>query len=233
MGKGKKGGPSIRPLPTAPATDPGWLRWLAGWLPESVVTDIREVITNPRVVLGLLIVGVVLGFWAAGHYYAERMANKDERIAGLQERIDGYEATVEGVKIQPETAGVDAESRYPPATPEQLRGTYVRGVSVRIADLLTPKSPASIQGKIFENCELRGPAVLYFASNVKMMGSNIVVEHGGLESVLWPLPINRDYIGWIAVADTSILNCRLVGVAFAGSPERLQQIRSGVTGAGR
>jgi len=201
--------------------DPKWLRACSSRLPNWAIHDLREMSAAPRVIVGLLALGALAGWWVTNHDHQERFSVMEQRIGQLQDQNDQLK---EQSKLQ--TADMsDGGVTLRWATPEELKGTYIRGVAVRVADLLDPAGAPVIQHRQFENCEIVGPAVFALLSGNKFNGGSFSGAPNDPESMLWPLPVDSVKVGAVGVADAAFDNCRFLGIGLAAPDAMLQKFR--------
>ena len=97
---------------------------------------------------------------------------------------------------------------------------------IRMCDFAGPQS--TIEGYTFNNCFVRGPAVIVVQNDTF---SNSTFQ-GDPEAMLWPiLPPRTSVIGAILVKDCTFERCVFSNVGFAGPPEFIESFRSQVGGA--
>lgn len=83
-----------------------------------------------------------------------------------------------------------------------------------------------LQGFVFVNCTLQGPAVL-IPSGCTFAGSGF---GGDADSVLWEIPEERQWaLGAISARDCTFEDCTLQNVGLAGKREFAQNFRRATT----
>jgi hypothetical protein len=81
----------------------------------------------------------------------------------------------------------------------------------------------------FENCVLRGPAVVGILGSVSAKNVVFGIEHDDLESILWEVPEGAFKIGGIGFQDCRLSGGRTEGIGFMGTKEQLEIIRGSIT----
>ena len=66
--------------PPEASKDPWTEKYLARWLPEGIVSDVREVSNAPRAIVAIAVLGAFGGWWLASAFYAERIAVLHARL---------------------------------------------------------------------------------------------------------------------------------------------------------
>jgi hypothetical protein len=88
----------------------------------------------------------------------------------------------------------------------------------------------TIGNRRFEQCLIRGPAVLISARNNQLLSCKF---DGPLEAILWEIPLERTcVIGVIALLDCIFDRCQFVHVGLAGPPEFIAMARQGFRSEG-
>jgi hypothetical protein len=72
--------------PPVPPRPPRWYDGIIGLLPEGAARDVREMSNAPRAIVGLLLLGIGGGWFAASRFYAERFTVMEERVKQAQEQ---------------------------------------------------------------------------------------------------------------------------------------------------
>jgi hypothetical protein len=115
----------------------------------------------------------------------------------------------------------------PPATAEESAQRYIRGRTLRIAELA--RDDLIIRSRTFEDCDIYGPAVLI------AVGTGIMQEcgfEGDAETVFWEIPAERVRIaGAIALEDCVFRRCRFSKIGLAGTREFIKKAREGFANA--
>ncbi|MDO8613729.1 MAG: hypothetical protein Q7R32_13060 [Dehalococcoidia bacterium] len=113
------------------------------------------------------------------------------------------------------------------ATPEHLAPAYLRGLTIRIADMV--REDLVIRDRTFEECEIFGPAVLI------PLGAGVLQEcsfEGDPASVFWEIPSGRVAIaGAIGLQDCVFKRCKFRRIGLAGPPEAIEKFRAGFLNA--
>ena len=95
-----------------------------------------------------------------------------------------------------------------------------RDAVIRISELAGEQGV--LDGFVFENCDLKGPAV------VVPQGSNFASSRlvGDPDALLWEIPPDRtEVIGAILVRNCTFEDCTFMNVGFAGPAEFVEQVR--------
>lgn len=107
------------------------------------------------------------------------------------------------------------DSHHPLATSADLAGRYIRNLSFRMVDLVT--EVPIVKGKVFEDCDIYGPAVL-------ILRKNTLNECGftGNPDMIFITTSQVDVMGVVLVEDCVFNRCNFGNVAFIGSPQEKQ-----------
>ncbi len=95
-----------------------------------------------------------------------------------------------------------------------------RGVVVRVAELAG--DGGVLDGFVFEDCHLKGPAVMI------VQGSNLANSSliGDANALLWEIPPDRpEVIGAILARNCTFEDCTFVNVGLAGPKDFIEQVR--------
>jgi hypothetical protein len=95
------------------------------------------------------------------------------------------------------------------------------GEVVRLA--LLAGDDAEIRNLTFTDCDIKGPAVVYFqggeTNNCRLAGPD-------LNAIFWEIPPTRSTIvGAVLVANCKFFGCRFEGVGFAGTAQDRETLR--------
>ncbi|HYM49153.1 MAG TPA: hypothetical protein VET65_01145 [Candidatus Limnocylindrales bacterium] len=83
---------------------------------------------------------------------------------------------------------------------------------------------AVLEGYTFLGCQINGPAILFFQSEVRFQHNSF---DGDLDAILWEVPLSRPrVVGVVAVRNCVFDRCRLTHVGIAGPPDFISQFRA-------
>ena len=83
---------------------------------------------------------------------------------------------------------------------------------------------------IFEDCEIRGPAIVHVTGETRIEGVTFVLENGS-DSICWEVPPGALRIGAINLHDCLLKGGSIEGVGFAGTSDFLQGFMRGIAGS--
>jgi hypothetical protein len=78
----------------------------------------------------------------------------------------------------------------------------------------------------FENCDLRGPAMVSFFGNAEIDDVTFGLENDDLEAILWEVPEGAFKVGAIGFQDCRLRGGSIEGVGIVGMKEELDKIRA-------
>ncbi len=76
----------------------------------------------------------------------------------------------------------------------------------------------AIEGRLFRNCVIEGPAVLLAGGGVRFDGCDLGDAQGDIRNLLLRPVGPQKVVGAILVRDTAFEQCRFFGVGFTGGP---------------
>jgi hypothetical protein len=82
---------------------------------------------------------------------------------------------------------------------------------IRMADLIVNVAHPIIENKVFEDCEIFGPAIVYGIEGVLLDQSNL---NGTPDALFIEVPPDRVAIGVIGLKNVTIRRCNLYGIGF-------------------
>lgn len=85
-----------------------------------------------------------------------------------------------------------------------------------------------VAGLTFENCVIRGPAVVILLSDTIFDGVTYGLPDSDIEAILWEFPADAIKVGAIGLQGCSFIGGRTEGIGFAGSSGDLDMIRRSV-----
>jgi hypothetical protein len=106
----------------------------------------------------------------------------------------------------------------PPATKDQLLPESIKNLSIRITDLV-PDGSNFINGKIFENCLIIGPAIIFLDHDVIMSQCKHASPHNGGPESLWITVPDRKLVGVIGIRNVQFIRCYFLNIGLIG-PEK-------------
>lgn len=111
------------------------------------------------------------------------------------------------------------------ATPDQLLAATYSGMQIRIADLT--RENTFIKGKVFENCDLYGPAVVYFDSS-NVVDISIDLSDAPIDSILISTS-NVGLSGVVGFRNCVLKNVLLIHIGIIGTPDAIQALKAKTT----
>ena len=105
------------------------------------------------------------------------------------------------------------------ATPDELIPTHLKGLSIRISDLV--REDVVIRNKIFEDCHIYGPAFITPIKDTSLEYNNF---EGSLESNLIELK-NRAVLGTIGLDNCVFRRCFFHRIGIIGTPDIIAKFR--------
>lgn len=116
-----------------------------------------------------------------------------------------------------------------PATPEELTQTFIHGRVVRIGDVTGSKDV--IKGKIFEECDIYGPAILVVGDDPNTLPSGLIENSfdaagRSFEEIVIGIQYDADWpLGGIMLEDCQFKRCNFHLVGFAVPASKADQFR--------
>jgi len=102
-------------------------------------------------------------------------------------------------------------------------------VRKRVVDLHDHVKNGWLEGWTFLECEIRGPAVLFFRRNVSFDHNTMDAD---LDSILWEIPATRTQVsGAVGVNDTTFKDCTMLRIGIAATEHDMPMLRAGFQGA--
>jgi len=111
------------------------------------------------------------------------------------------------------------------ATPDQLLTSTYSGMQIRVADLT--RENLFIRGKVFENCDLYGPAVVYFDSS-NVVDISIDLSDAPIDDILISTS-NVGLSGVVGFQNCVLKNVRLIHIGIIGTPDFIQALKAKTT----
>ena len=177
----------------------------------------------PSVIIIVAVVTVIVGgsvWWFATTNADNLIAQKDAHIAMLQDQrtfVLSEPKTPDPPPSQPST---------PFASLDQLKPRHIKGLTFRITDLVRAND-GLIRDRIFEGCEVHGPAVIVLQGRTMMLANDIGIFGGTFESVLWPMK-DGPHVGAVSIRDSQFIRCAFKDVGFGGGEDELRKWAAGV-----
>ena len=135
-------------------------------------------------------------------------------------------------RVQAISAGdFPLDQRRPPAKSTELASLYVRDRSVRLMDLVTEER-SGLGERIFDNCDILGPAVLILHPNAIIEISHSSFNVPRLEDALliFDAQTFRFLPGTIGVQGTKFRHCRFWNVGLAVERRDVEAVKAGFVG---
>jgi hypothetical protein len=102
---------------------------------------------------------------------------------------------------------------------------YFRGRKLRIIDLMD--HGAHIHNRIFEDCQIFGPAVIYLR-NTELLTCKFQMPQEA--APFWELaPNHRPVVGAIDLIDCRFIRCSFVGIGMLGTHEDIEKWKASAT----
>lgn len=92
------------------------------------------------------------------------------------------------------------------------------------------RGQAAIEGKVFRDCVIEGPAVLLPIGACNFDGCNMGDAQGDVRNLLMQPLGPQKVTGTVPFKDCQFINCRFIRVGFTGTPDFLQQVQQILTG---
>jgi hypothetical protein len=78
----------------------------------------------------------------------------------------------------------------------------------------------------FENCDIRGPAVVALLGDTRFEGVTFKVGAGDIETILFEVPEGSHKVGLIGLRDCRFIGGRTENIGFVGTPVVLDRLRA-------
>ncbi len=108
------------------------------------------------------------------------------------------------------------------ATPDALASPVLRDMNIRISDLA--REEIVIRNRIFENCHIYGPAIIY-----PMKGT--VISYNTFTEItldgVFVVTLNKEVAGAIGLENCTITHCTLHKISFIGDSNEINYIKKG------
>jgi hypothetical protein len=160
----------------------------------------------------------VVGGQVAWRSLSERDAVRDERDERSWERDEARRLRDEAFS-ELDGARARAYDHHPEA--------FIRGARVHLADLVRDQMAPTISGKTFTDCDVVGPAVVFFKGGIL----NGCEWYADLDALIYPQPERQQLVGVIALEGCSFFQCRFVAIAVMANEEQGEAIRHGMSPA--
>ena len=82
----------------------------------------------------------------------------------------------------------------------------------------------TIDGRVFRNCRIEGPAVMLVLDNVNFDATNFGPNGGDVRNLVLRPAGPEKVIGTIPVANCQFINCEFFGLGFTGPDQFLDQL---------
>jgi hypothetical protein len=113
----------------------------------------------------------------------------------------------------------------PQAQAVELTANYVRGKRISIVELTTPQN-FMVKGKIFEDCDLFGPAAIAMLGAGEI-GWCVFSSPTGVDDILLEIQLSRRHVeGVVIFHDCVFRGCRFFGIAIVGTREDLDRFKA-------
>jgi hypothetical protein len=144
--------------------------------------------------------------------------------------------TLQGMRITNTRIIVDGTERVRPyiSNEDMAKTVLVKDRTVVISDI--PKDMRAlnvIRGRVFEDCTVVGPAVVYFGEGTFVKGFDFE-DSGNVENVLWPVKASKgryEKVGAIGFESCQFINCHFTGVGIAGPRDLLDRLKKDIKAA--
>jgi hypothetical protein len=183
----------------------------------------------PVAIVAIATAGFYFGRW----WMRERTELLEARLASLnagredkETQIAALQAKLKAVTLAPNIAlparGLQTETNRQSASPGDLLGKSIRGLTFRLTDL--PLIQDTIRDRTFDECDIYGPAIIFIVSPAEFTKCHF---HGDPELMFWmPGPGQKGMLGAIAFQNCIFRRCRLIGIGFTGDREVLEFMRT-------
>ena len=102
--------------------------------------------------------------------------------------------------------------------------SYLRGRSVYLLDLIPPGAQPIISDRIFEDCEVRGPAM------IALLNVNTITDSlfdGDIDSLFVEVADKRIIVGAIGLQSCVFRRCRFTQIGIIGTREQIEKAKQG------
>lgn len=107
--------------------------------------------------------------------------------------------------------------------------SYFANQRVVLNDILIPETPPIIADKVFENCDIVGPAIITFIGTGLMLACSF---DGSPLSTFYEVEEGRGLVGIIGMKDCTIRNSRLHRIGLVGTKAQIAQWQKGFSPPG-
>lgn len=116
-------------------------------------------------------------------------------------------------KVQTISQGSISSHQYIP-------DSYIKDRTIYLMDLVAPGSSVPIiKNRTIENCEIRGPAMIAFASSITTIDGGSF--DGNIDSLFIEVPLDRSVSGAIGLESCVLRNCHYVQIGIIGTKEHI------------
>lgn len=103
-----------------------------------------------------------------------------------------------------------------------LKASFVSHQNFRIVDAVDERG--RLEGRTFEDCHIKGPAVLGLLDGIVMVETTFQTTHPEMNDLYVEIETGRGYIGIIPVKDVAFRRCTFESVGIAGTSQMIQLI---------
>ena len=107
---------------------------------------------------------------------------------------------------------------------EFIPESYLRGRSVYLLDLIPPGAKPIIRDRTFEDCEVRGPAMIALLGGGSISNSTF---DGDIDSVFVEVADKRIILGAIGLQSCVFRRCRFTQIGIIGTREQIEKAKKG------
>jgi len=107
---------------------------------------------------------------------------------------------------------------------QYISDTHIKGRVLNLMDLVSPGTKPVISNRTIEDCEIRGPAMIYLSYGTVITHSSF---DGDINSLFVEVPENRMILGAIGLENCVIRKCRFLALGIIGTREQIERAKRG------
>lgn len=112
------------------------------------------------------------------------------------------------------------------ASTAELAGPKIVKRAVKIFDV--PRNGEAIEGRIFEDCTIIGPAIVAFSEGTSLQ-LPVFSDPGQIKWLFWVIAQDRKALGVIGLKRCLFLRCRFNGIGFCGTRKQVKEWQEQIT----
>lgn len=166
-----------------------------------------------RNTVSFLIFVVFIGSLISAWEFNKHTEEKENRMKRIEEKV----TKIEGNIIIPKKDQTIEKEQPVFASPDKLTAEHIQGLTFRLADLLVVGS-STIKGRMFEDCDIYGPAVIFMVKNNAILFCRFP-EVPNAESLFITAPRLTWVAGIVGIEACIFRHCTFHNVGFIATPE--------------